>query len=137
MADFSCYVVIDNKSSVDIQIRSEFIKWGRWEPEPESAIRAGSAMYCRLEDKAGPGGSEGQVEYQFADGGTILFYFECPFRLDNEVKVTNESARIVDVYAKSEVAYKSLEDWSGHKGTKGNIPYKGHPLSVLFVVQDA
>ncbi|KAK7211149.1 hypothetical protein V2G26_018327 [Clonostachys chloroleuca] len=120
--DFGCYITIKNDSKRDLLLDTFGIigQWGEWPiGQPVNTIKAWTSETVHLSDKAGPGGSEGWVEYEVrVNRQTERFRidFDCPQLAwsNNKVKYSRSTdAILVDV------------GWYGAKG---------HPLRCTVSV---
>lgn len=63
-ADYSCYITLNNKTDVDLELIDTLVVSGQWpEGQPPNTVEANSSVAIHLKDKFGAAGSEGSVAY--------------------------------------------------------------------------
>ena len=137
MSDYSCYITIYNKSSVELTDVYYGSSFGSYESHPPSNISTGKMISFHLADKAGPNGATGWTKYNCGQG-VIQFNYDCPFwqGAPNVLSFDNGSTTLkVHVYGNNNIDFKwsqSEDSW----GPEGQYPSHGYPLSGLFVLLD-
>jgi hypothetical protein len=124
MADFSCYVTIDNRNGDYELYRDGYAHadWGGYDHSyPAEKIGFEESSF-RLNDHAGPAGSEGWVRYTYTTARGIKkafkFSYADPYSGDNYCSGAN-------FYTKS---------GDGNWGGLNEIQTSGHPFYVKFVL---
>ena len=140
----ACYVTIWNKSTKALTNAAVEAQWGKYPTLPVTNQSAGTWQSFLMQGRAGAvAGCEGSVTYQvtYEPGyGSAKFYYTCPYSGDNKAIPTNNAVGIkLSVYAQiSSICGESGWGTDSSKwGTEGQVPLDGHPLAVLFVVEDA
>ncbi len=140
----ACRVTIWNNSS-QVLANADIVKsWGKYPKKPITNQAAHTWQDFEMQGRSGAiSGCEGSVTYQvsYEPGlGSVKFYYTCPYSGDNEAVPTNNAVGLkLRVYA--QISEKCGESgWgtdSSKWGKEGQVPLDGHPLAVLFVVDDA
>lgn len=145
--DHTIYVTIKNQSSQDLLDKVEDNDsicdiHGKYEEHAATNIDSGNQTQCIKEIRDGATvGPQGNLTYKVSNTGlgTISFVYHCPYSggHDDEGYAINNSPVIrYEVYGNNDADCIWTDDPSNW-GTEGNIPTKGAPLSLLFVVKDA
>jgi hypothetical protein len=88
MADFSCYVTLDNATGTDdLQLHDATPSRGHWVVPPPEHLAAGEVVRCWLQDHLGAAGSAATVVYRrIGTDDTVTFRFACPVVGTNEAE---------------------------------------------------
>lgn len=140
----SCYVTIWNNSSEALTNLVKTNEWGKYMSDPLSNQAPKSWQDFRLAGRDSAwSGCEGSATYRVSyqpGAGSVKFYYTCPYSGDNAATVTNDSFTLkTSVYAA--ISKKSGESgWGTDKskwGKEGQVPKSGHPVAILFYIEDA
>ena len=115
--DFSCYVRILNRTGQTLQLSGTSAAEGYWAAPPPRSIPAGGRGDGWLQDYPGAEGSAGAFTYS----GTGEFKVNCP---------TGFSSNTASGAGGNFIARSGSGDW----GSRGSVPFWGHPLQVIFTV---
>lgn len=140
MADFSCYITIANQTPFSLLYKSKDQSWGKWTTDPPVSIKAFStSSQFRLEDKGGPGGSEGKVIFEIRDDPshsavghypTFTMKFNDPYGdTNNYAYIESSDAENYAIWFVTKVG--SETEWSA----VNHINFDNHPVYVQFYIQ--
>lgn len=132
VGDFSCYVTVLNRSAALLAQMTSALDSGEFTTRPADSILPGHEAYFMAE-ASDSGGPEGTVTYQVEGGGTITLRFACPYLEDNDLGVPTNNSRL-GVSRYGALGYVQWGPNGENWGTENNFPLRGHPLSVLFVI---
>ncbi|BBH38721.1 hypothetical protein myaer102_12260 [Microcystis viridis NIES-102] len=137
IGDFSCYVTIINRTNTTLTLTSQQNDCGSYNPAvlpPQISAQGGQVFFALKGGLAG--GTEGTVTYSvLGKGKLITFSYSCPPVSDNNISVPfNQSSFTVNYYGTNQTI-----NWNpdgSNWGPANNFPTRGHPLFVLFVVNE-
>lgn len=136
----ACNVTIYNRSSQRLLNADVETNWGKYTTDPITNMTAGTSSSFVMKGRdSSPSGCEGSVEYDVGDLGlgSVKFFYNCPVDGDNQATPTSNSPVVIlSVYSNTEEVWTwNLENESTW-GKEGQVPNDGHPLNILFVVDD-
>lgn len=135
MANFSCYVTIINKSSIDFKNARYFAKSGSYESQP-TEILAGQTIRFRLRDPSGPQGAEGRVVFSQPGSESYISDIEievrCPYSGDNFAFISECLNVVTKSYSTNDEGFLGTIP----AGQEDQYPKEGHPLSCVFVIEN-
>lgn len=139
---YGCYVTIKNRSAQDLLHVRYGKTTGRYAKKPTSEIASGRECSFHLEGSGSwinPEGSEATITYDVSDDvglGTVDFYYTDPYLGPNKAEAPTVSPVIkTSVYAQ-EGTKTNWGDDPSKWGKEGQVPVDGHPIAILFVVDD-
>jgi hypothetical protein len=136
---FTCYVTVKNLSSYNLYNGMYEADWGKYTVQPLTNLQAGREhTFIMTGRQWSSSGCEGALTYQVGEQGmgNIKLYFACPFSDDNKGVPTCNAMDVKlsvfgNIAANHSWGYNPAE-W----GEEGQVPTDGHPLSLLFVVEN-
>jgi hypothetical protein len=133
MSNFSCYITIINKSSVDFINGSSGQSWGEYASRPTTNLAKGAQTSFRLKDSSGPAGSTGWAKYEVGEG-VLQFNYDCPYGDHSNILSFDNGGTglIINLYGTNSEGYTT----SIPSDKEGQYPSNGHPLSGVFIVTD-
>ncbi|KYK37063.1 MAG: hypothetical protein HXS48_07200 [Theionarchaea archaeon] len=137
----ACYVTMKNQSTYSLYNADIVQNCGKYTIKPETNMDQESQQYFVMKGRADAAmGCDGSVAYEVGDigMGIVTFYYACPYTHDNKAS-TECSSPVVMLSLYAQIGELNAEDWGDDPskwGKEGQVPLRGHPLSVLFVIQD-
>lgn len=129
MADFSCYITIYNNTPYTLTLTDSGDPWGYWNIAPPKTIQPFQATtQFQLEDKAGPGGTEGYVTYTANSPAADVFTmkFSDPYSGSNYCNINNPNGNSYGVFFVAN---------SGSGDNNNVCPTSGHPLTISYYLK--
>jgi hypothetical protein len=137
----ACYVTIKNQSNYYLYNAEIVQNCGKYTVNPQTNMDPASEQYFVMKGRvAAAKGCDGSVSYEVGDTGMgkVTFYYACPYTHDNEAS-TESSSPVIMLNFYSQIGELTADDWGDNPdnwGQEGQVPLRGHPLSILFVIQD-
>lgn len=153
MASYYSYVTILNLSKTPLTNGDGFVTAGTWEAElPHNIANEGAWAAGSVRDSDGPTGTTGGFNYHMGYGDKVPKLsgrFNCPVGVigpsDNSASLYADKAKFkLSLYAvsntyRAKIGATADGCWSLDRcnwGPENHVPQSGHPLSVLYVIED-
>lgn len=131
MADFSCYITINNQTRQTLTLNNYGQSWGYWKTAPPSSIAPNtSTIQMQLSDSSGPSGSTGWIKVGSGPGSLFSMNFDDPYTGSNSCSIST-GGPMPSVYS------VSFDAKSGSGSWQHNVcPSGGHPLYISFNIAE-